>query len=168
MATRSRFAISVSVNYRRRAAPDSKRLNVRGRSRVCKFLEEDDMVRLFGRTLAACASAAVLVFVCSSTVNAQAVKGGLLGNIVDQSGFALPGVTVTITEVNTNISYSAVTNESGYYIFSNLKDGKYRVTAELSGFKRIVRDGVDVPVNATLRADLNMQVQAIQASVTRD
>ena len=88
------------------------------------------MARLFGRTLAACVSAAALVVACSNIVNAQAVKGGLLGNVVDASGFALPGVTVTITEVNTNISYSAVTNESGYYIFSNLKDGKYRVAAD--------------------------------------
>src|SRR5258705_5610922 len=124
------------------------------------------MTRLFGRTLAACLSAAALVVACSSIVNAQAVKGGLLGNIVDQSGFALPGVTVTITEVNTNISYSAVTNTSGNYVFSNLKDGKYRVSAELSGFKRAVRDGVDVPVNATPRVDLKMEVGAVEESVT--
>src|SRR4051812_28992003 len=99
------------------------------------------MRRLFGRTLAACVSAAALVVACSSIVHAQAVKGGLVGNIVDASGGALPGVAVTITEVNTNISYTTVTNESGYYIFSNLKDGKYRVAAELSGFKRAVREG---------------------------
>ena len=65
------------------------------------------MARLFARTLAACASAAALVVVCSGTAHAQAVKGGLLGNIVDQSGFALPGVSVTITEVRTNISYTS-------------------------------------------------------------
>ena len=124
------------------------------------------MTRLFGRTLAACVSAAALVVACSSIVNAQAVKGGLLGNIVDESGGALPGVTVTITEVNTNISYSAVTNTSGNYVFSNLKDGKYRVSAELSGFKRAVRDGVDVPVNATPRVDLKMEVGAVEESVT--
>src|SRR3954462_4676895 len=120
------------------------------------------MARLFARMLAA----AVLVVVGSAVAQAQAVKGGLVGNIVDQSGFALPGVTVTITEVNTNISYSATTNDSGYYIFSNLKDGTYRVSSELSGFKRIVRDGVEVPVNTTVRVDLKMEVGAIEESVT--
>jgi len=64
-------------------------------------------------------------------LHAQAVKGGLLGNVVDDAGLAVPGATVTITEVNTNISYTAVTNESGYYVFANLKDGTYRVTGEL-------------------------------------
>jgi hypothetical protein len=111
---------------------------------------------------------AVLAFVLAGpgSAAAQAVKGSLVGNIMDQSGLALPGVTVTITEVNTNISYSAVTNESGNYTFSNLKDGTYRVGAELSGFKRIVRDGVEVPVNSTVRVDLKMEVGAIEESVT--
>ena len=120
----------------------------------------------WGRVLRASASAAVFVLGCAAIARAQAVKGGLVGNIGDQSGFALPGVTVTITEVNTNISYSTVTNESGNYVFTNLKDGTYRVAAELSGFKRVVRDGVDVPVNATLRVDLKMEVGAVEESIT--
>ena len=124
------------------------------------------MDRLVTRTLVSCWAPTVIVLLCACTANAQAVKGGLLGTIVDQSGFALPGVTVTITEVNTNISYSAVTNESGNYVFSNLKDGTYRVSAELSGFKRALREGVDVPVNATLRVDLKLEVGAVEESVT--
>ena len=48
-----------------------------------------------------------------SATDAQAVKGALLGNITDDGGLALPGVTVTITEQNTNITYSTVANESG-------------------------------------------------------
>src|SRR2546430_10089616 len=124
------------------------------------------MTRSVHRTLAVSVTAIALVLLCAGIAGAQAVKGSLLGNIVDQSGSALPGVTVTITEVNTNISYSTVTNESGNYVFTNLKDGTYRVAAELSGFKRVVRDGVDVPVNATLRVDLKMEVGAVEESIT--
>src|SRR5882672_12835804 len=124
------------------------------------------MGRLATRALVSCLMPTAIVLLCAASARAQAVKGGLIGNIVDQSGFALPGVTVTITEVNTNISYSAVTNTSGNYVFSNLKDGKYRVSAELSGFKRVVREGVEVPVNATPRVDLKMEVGAIEESVT--
>ena len=124
------------------------------------------MGRLLGGTLVRGVSGVALVLMCARVVDAQAVKGALLGNIIDPSGFALPGVTVTITEVNTNISYSAVTNESGNYVFTNLKDGKYRVAGELSGFKRVVRDGVDVPVNATVRIDMKLEVGAIEESVT--
>src|SRR5947199_9951769 len=107
-----------------------------------------------------------LAVLCPALAGAQAVKGSLVGNVTDTSGAVLPGVTVTITEVNTNISYSTTTNESGYYTFSNLKDGTYRVVAELSGFKRIVREGVEVPVNATVRVDCRMDVGALEESVT--
>jgi len=120
----------------------------------------------WGRVLRTSAWAAVFALGCAAGARAQAVKGGLVGNIADQSGGALPGVTVTITEVNTNISYSTVTNESGNYVFSNLKDGTYRVAAELSGFKRVVREGVEVEVNATPRVDLKMEVGAVEESIT--
>jgi hypothetical protein len=124
------------------------------------------MGRSLGRTLVVSVLAGAFVVVCSRVVDAQAVKGSLVGNIMDPSGSVLPGVTVTITEVNTNIAYTAVTNESGNYTFSNLKDGIYRVTGELSGFKRVVRDGVEVPVNSTVRVDMKLEVGAIEESVT--
>jgi hypothetical protein len=73
----------------------------------------------------------------------------LLGNVTDQAGLAMPGVTVTATEVNTNIRATTVTNDAGYYTF-NLRDGVYRVSTELSGFKKTVREGVEVDVNTTV------------------
>jgi outer membrane receptor protein involved in Fe transport len=118
------------------------------------------MTRLFA------AISLTLVMAWPTVARAQAVKGSLVGNITDSSGFVLPGVSVTITEVNTNISYSTVTNESGYYVFSILKDGTYRVKAELSGFKSLLRDGVEVPVSATIRADLKMEVGSLEESIT--
>src|SRR5260221_3527995 len=107
-----------------------------------------------------------LVLAWPAVARAQAVNGSLLGNVTDPSGAVLPGVTVTITETNTNISRSTVTNESGYYVFSNLKDGMYRMKSELSGFKGLLRDGVEVPVNATVRIDVKMEVGALEESVT--
>jgi len=111
-------------------------------------------------------SVAALVLLAAVSASAQAVKGSLVGNIVDGSGGALPGVGVTITEVNTNIASTTTTNESGYYVFSNLKDGTYRVVSELSGFKRVIREGVEVPVNSTVRVDMKLEIGAIEESVT--
>ena len=107
-----------------------------------------------------------LLLLCAAAAGAQAVKGTLLGNVTDQAGLAIPGATVTATEVNTNIRTTAVTNESGYYIFSNLRDGVYRVEAELTGFKKTVREGIEVEVNTTIRADLKMEVGAVEESIT--
>jgi len=107
----------------------------------------------------------VAALVTPTPARAQAVKGALLGNIVDQSGAAMPGVTVTITEQNTNVKSTAVANESGYYTFSNLKDGIYSVEAELSGFKKVLRKNVEVVVNSTVRVDFKLEVGALQETV---
>ncbi|HVD94193.1 MAG TPA: TonB-dependent receptor [Vicinamibacterales bacterium] len=97
---------------------------------------------------------------------AQAVTGALVGNVTDQSSLALPGATVIITETNTNISHTTTTNEGGYYTFPSLKDGTYKVVAELAGFKKVLRDGVIVNVNTTIRVDLKLEVGAIEESIT--
>ena len=118
------------------------------------------------RVVRATGAAAAIAVICSGTAHAQAVSGTLLGTIADQGGLAMPGVAVTITETSTNISFTATTNESGFYTFPSLKDGTYKVVAELTGFKKVLRDGIIVPVNTTIRVDLRMEVGAIEESVT--
>src|SRR5262250_448404 len=96
----------------------------------------------------------------------QAVKGSLLGTINDSSGAAAAGATVTITETRTNISATTVTNADGNYVFANVKDGIYRVDVVQKGFKKVVRQGVVVDVNTTVRVDLDLQVGDVSESVT--
>ena len=84
-----------------------------------------------------------------SPAAAQAVTGTLLGNITDASGAAVPGATVTATELQTNTSRTTVSNETGYYIFSSLQNGTYSVSAELQGFRKVIRQNVKVDVNTT-------------------
>ena len=101
----------------------------------------------------------------SGTSVAQAVRGTLLGNVADTQGAAIPGVTVTATETQTNQSRSVVTNQSGHYVFANLKDGLYRVETELTGFKKFSRDGIQVKVNSTMRVDVILEVGAMTETV---
>jgi hypothetical protein len=109
---------------------------------------------------------ALLIVGAPTDAAAQAVAGTLLGNVLDESSAAVPGATVTAVEVNTNISRTAVSNETGYYIFSNLKDGTYRVEAELQGFRKFVREGVRVDVNTTVRVDVALTVGSLTETVT--
>ena len=110
--------------------------------------------------------APALFLVRPDPASAQAVNGTLLGTIIDSTGAAVPGASVTVTEVQTGISRSATTNASGNYVFSNLKDGVYRVEAELSGFRKTVRENVRVDVNTTVRVDLTLQVGSLNEAVT--
>src|SRR5262245_61022802 len=107
-----------------------------------------------------------LVIAAATHSWAQAVSGTLLGVVTDGGGLAIPGATVTITEVNTNIRSNSVTNENGNFVFSSLRNGVYRVEAELSGFKKAMRDGVEVLVNTTIRVDLKLEVGTLQETVT--
>jgi hypothetical protein len=101
-----------------------------------------------------------------STAGAQAVTGTLLGNINDSSGAVVPGVTVTATEVGTDTSRTAVTNEGGHYFFSSLKNGIYTVSAELQGFRKVIRQNVRVDVNTTIRVDLVLELGNVTEAIT--
>ncbi|HET7695623.1 MAG TPA: carboxypeptidase regulatory-like domain-containing protein [Vicinamibacterales bacterium] len=110
---------------------------------------------------------AVAIGVCAmpSTAAAQAVTGTLLGNVTDSSGGAVPGVTVTATEAETNVSRTTVTTDAGRYIFSSLVNGRYTVTAELQGFKKVVHQNIKVDVNTTIRVDMVLEVGAMTEAV---
>jgi len=108
----------------------------------------------------------LLVLAAPSPSWAQAVKGTLLGTVIDAQGAGVPGATVTVTETGTNIARTAQTNPSGNYIFSNLKDGIYRVDVEMSGFRKTERGGVRVDVNTTVRVDFTLQVGQLSETAT--
>src|SRR3954463_4902466 len=117
------------------------------------------------RLVTALAFAACL-WAIPSSASAQAVTGTLLGNITDSSGGSVPGVTVTATEVQTSVARSTVSNEAGHYTFASLPNGKYTVSAELQGFKKVIRQNIDVEVNTTIRVDMTLEVGAMTESVT--
>ena len=71
-------------------------------------------------------------------LSAQSFQGGLRGAIKDAGG-VIPGVEVTLTNEQTNIKRSTVTNERGEYVFANVDPGNYGVKATLQGYKTIDR-----------------------------
>jgi Carboxypeptidase regulatory-like domain len=98
-----------------------------------------------------------LALCCASFAFSQAVSGSLLGTVTDASGATVPNAQVVMTETNTGVSRATRTGEAGNYVFGDVPPGTYTVSVELTGFKKAVRSGVDVLVNATIRADLNLQ-----------
>jgi iron complex outermembrane recepter protein len=102
-----------------------------------------------------------LILALSGTALAQAVGGTLRGKVADPQGVPVPGVTVTATETQTKVTRTAVTDESGHYVFSNLKDGLYRVEMELPGFKKFSRDAVEVKANSTVDVDVVLELAGV-------
>ncbi len=87
----------------------------------------------------------IMLAFCSVTkTNAQAVQSELSGIVKDESGFALSGAKILISEIHTNQSYSIKTTSSGNFNISNLKPGTYTITVEVPGFKKFVQTGVQI------------------------
>jgi len=88
--------------------------------------------------------------------HAQQQLAALQGTIIDQTGGVLPGVTVTVTHVDTGIVRTAVTNEVGVYRLASLDPGRYEVAAELMGFRRVVQRDIILPVGSTVGLNITM------------
>src|SRR5579875_3103255 len=82
-------------------------------------------------------------------LGSQAVNATLLGTVTDASGAVVIDARVLATEVNTGVSRSSQTNNSGNYTFPDLPPGQYSVTVESPGFKRDVRQNITVIVNTS-------------------
>src|SRR6266550_2546562 len=89
---------------------------------------------------------------------AQVDRGAIAGTVTDASGAVIGGVTILITNTETNQANRYSTNDSGGYTANLLRIGNYTVTAEKSGFQKTVQENVEVGVNQVVRVDLHMQV----------
>lgn len=96
---------------------------------------------------------------------AQSFRGTILGTVRDATGAVLPGVTITVTNVATNISRTSVTESGGNYVVPELGVGTYTVTAELQGFKKEIVAGLQLQVDQRLRADVRMTVGQISETI---
>jgi outer membrane receptor protein involved in Fe transport len=108
---------------------------------------------------------ALILALLPLSVFAQSSNGSLSGNVTDDTGAALPGVTVTATNVDTGAVRTVVTNSTGHYQLELLPPGRYSVTGELSGFQ--ASKSPNVRVNVGTDSTLNMKMRAgIAESVT--
>jgi len=88
------------------------------------------------------------------------------GFVKDSTGGVLPGATVTATQVGTQLTRTAVTNEQGYYVLPEIPIGEYQIVAELQGFKRFVETGVIVRVNSKVTANATLALGSLEEQVT--
>jgi len=91
--------------------------------------------------------------------------GEITGQVTDPTGAAIGGATITVTNVNTNASRSAVSTDAGVYSFPSLPPGTYNVRVERPGFKTSTSTGVEVQVQQTVRLDFTLAVGQVMESI---
>jgi hypothetical protein len=94
---------------------------------------------------------------------AQLNRGQIEGIVTDPQGAVVPEVSVTITDIETNVSENGKTNNAGYYRVLGLVPGKYRAHFEMAGFARLDIAGVEVTAGQVSRLDTQLTLgQALQ------
>jgi hypothetical protein len=109
----------------------------------------------------------LLLAICflPTMVLAQGTGGRILGRVADPSGAVLSSVKVVATNDATGVSRSAVTNDSGDYVFPDLPVGTYTLTFDLTGFKKVIRHAISLDVNQVITLNMAMQLGAAQEVV---
>ena len=119
--------------------------------------------RLFG-TLLALASPLVLI---PTPAAGQDVQASIIGEVADNSGGVLPGVTVTASSpALLTRQVAAVTNERGEYRLTLLPIGTYTVQYELAGFQTVRREGIRLTAGFTAKLDVVLSVGAVSETIT--
>ena len=114
-----------------------------------------------------CFFAIVLLLAASAgPTYAQEFRGSISGRVTDTSKGRLPGASVSVTNIATNVATSTTTNGEGDYTILYLTPGTYTLSVELSGFKKLVRDGIEVRVGDKLAVDATLDVGRVEETVS--
>jgi hypothetical protein len=90
----------------------------------------------------------------------------LSGTVLDASGRIVVGASVSARNLDTNLSYAATSNSSGYYVVPNLPPGRYELSVQASGFAKSVETGLNLTVGQTAALDITLKVATLSESVT--
>jgi len=101
--------------------------------------------------------ATMAVFLVCLPLFAQTNQSTIQGALLDQTGGAIAGATVTVIDVARGVTRALVTDGAGQYVANNLTPGTYTVRAEAKGFRTVEHSGVLVEVGQSIRVDLVVQ-----------
>ncbi|MPZ16308.1 MAG: TonB-dependent receptor plug domain-containing protein [Luteitalea sp.] len=110
----------------------------------------------------------VLVAACAFAAPTAAQQGSteIRGQVVDEQGAVLPGVSVTVRNQETGMFRETVSNTEGTYFISGVTPGQYEITAQLEGFKRYQRRDVSLAIGRTSTVDIRLEVGALEDAIT--
>ena len=112
----------------------------------------------------------IFLALCSACLTSVAASGqvaaSLSGRITDQTGAAVPAATVTANNIETGISRSALTDQSGHYHLLELPIGRYEIHAGKAGFAEEMRKGISLVVGQDATADLGLHLGQVKEQIT--
>src|SRR5262245_35345048 len=107
----------------------------------------------------------VAIALANCSLFAQGFSAAISGSVRDTTGAVLPGVSITVTNTESGLMRTVVSNETGSYNFQSLPVGPYELTTDLPGFKQQVRRGITLVVGQEAVLNLTLEVGAIAEKV---
>ncbi len=92
-------------------------------------------------------------------------NGNVTGIVTDPSGAAVPGATVVLTDVSTNIALTAETNPAGLYVFQNVSPGKYSLVVTRQGFRKSIVANQQVTTGTNLTLNITLQIGSTSETI---
>ena len=116
------------------------------------------------KTLSLAAGLTLLLFV--APLHAQRTTASLSGRVLDSTGAALPGASVTLTNASTSVTvWAGVADPQGLYVAPSLPVGTYDVVASVPGFQTVTVKGVQLTVDQQARVDFRLEPGAVQETL---
>jgi len=113
------------------------------------------------RFLAVCFVAVVVALGCVGSAFAQGVANAQLnGTVTDPSGAAIAGASITVRNTTTNISYTGMSNDRGFYAIASLPPGDYELKSSYAGFANYLQTGIVLEVGQVATINVALQVAA--------
>src|SRR5262245_5662408 len=109
---------------------------------------------------------ALTLLLTTASASAQLSTAELSGRVTDTSNAVLPGVTVTMTQTDTQATRTAITDADGSYVLSSLPTGPYRLEVSLQGFRSFVQNGIVLQVGATPTINVVLEVGSVAETIT--
>ena len=119
------------------------------------------------KTLSRAALSALLTFAfcVAAAAQSQSTTGLIQGTIADPNGAYVSGASVNVKNTDTGFERTVTSNSDGFFSAPLLPLGKYRLTADASGFSKSVLENVEVSVGQTLSLKIDMKVGSVVDTV---
>jgi hypothetical protein len=110
--------------------------------------------------------ALVAVFTPKSFTQATISFAQVNGTVLDEGGRAIVKAAVNLREIDTNQSYTATTNDAGFYVVPSLPPGKYEMAVAYTGFAKYTQTGIVLSVGQTATYNVRLKVAAVGEVIT--
>jgi outer membrane receptor for ferrienterochelin and colicin len=105
-------------------------------------------------------------FAASAPAQTQITTGTVQGTVEDEHGAVVPGVSVEVKNLDTNLTRTLTTDEGGRFVFLQLPPGRYTLTASKQGFATLRQEEFTLTVGQAANLDLKMKVSGVNETIT--